>query len=580
MYELVLKNHKSINLNSKQFEFLKIIGQLGFLNYNQLTLLWSVISKTYSNFSHSMLRKWIKKYQLLRMRLVTDQKPSELSRPVYYLSPAGMRFLTNYNISCIPMKYLKFNSHNEQCNEVTLQSLFKATFDVDLTNNPYQKPIDNNLNHLIASSAFDLNKLDLRPWSKQVPNFKKYSFVPDQMITFTRNGQHCEIMIELDNRTEDNKVQLQKIFNYVLYAKDNPNKQILMVIAITDGSLPNFKYKRQRSVYNKINHLLTQFKNIAATYHNQKTTLASVYEETDNLLITVAGVSEAYVDLADFMINKSFSDVSITMLNTLADKLSQKFGKKVFFQKNKELNSMNLDYFSNRLQIIGYMVYNPAPAIQQSVILGYEHSLDTFLALRYYLPRNCIFTFPARPIKLLTPAIEDLYKEHPKQASFSHLQGMVYQPVLEDGVNPDLLIQLLFAKYHYYRYLYKFFTTGSISTSDKANYLSLTYLSSYVFNTLNQYLKGYQITLSDTLPRKYQYLQQIALYSASPKEFAQQLNPQDIPLEVLRSIFHQIPIRAFSSPYDLKPSTGIFNPLKYLYLPDTPNPKKRTKISF
>ena len=57
MYEILLKNHKSIKLNSKQFQFLKIIGQLGFLNYSQLTMLWSVVKRTYSNFSHSMLKK-------------------------------------------------------------------------------------------------------------------------------------------------------------------------------------------------------------------------------------------------------------------------------------------------------------------------------------------------------------------------------------------------------------------------------------------------------------------------------------------------------------------------------------------
>ena len=97
MYELLIRNHKSVSLNARQFRFLKIIGQLGFLNFNQLTLLWSTVSQTYSSFSHSMLRKWINQYQLLKTRPVKKYKPSELSRPVYYLSPAGIRMLTKYH---------------------------------------------------------------------------------------------------------------------------------------------------------------------------------------------------------------------------------------------------------------------------------------------------------------------------------------------------------------------------------------------------------------------------------------------------------------------------------------------------
>ena len=209
MYELLIRNHKSVSLNARQFRFLKIIGQLGFLNFNQLTLLWSTVSQTYSSFSHSMLRKWINQYQLLKTRPVKKYKPSELSRPVYYLSPAGIRMLTKYHTDYIPSEYLKFNPHNEQCNEVTIQTLFKAAFDIDLINNPKQEPLNSNLKYLIASSHFNLDQIDLRPWAKQVPDYKKYPFVPDQMISFNQDGHRGEIMIELDNRTEDNQIQIQ-----------------------------------------------------------------------------------------------------------------------------------------------------------------------------------------------------------------------------------------------------------------------------------------------------------------------------------------------------------------------------------
>ncbi|WP_232786152.1 hypothetical protein, partial [Lactobacillus crispatus] len=89
----------------------------------------------------------------------------------------------------------------------------------------------------------------------------------------------------------------------------------------------------------------------------------------------------------------------------------------------------------------------------------------------------------------------------------------------------------------------------------------------------------YQSVLQDTSPRNYMKLQQIA-FRSTPKEFASQLNVQDIPLEVLHAIFHQIPIKAFSSPYNSTLYNNSFDPIKYLYLPDAINPIKRTKISF
>lgn len=579
MYELLIRNHKSVSLNARQFRFLKIIGQLGFLNFNQLTLLWSTVSQTYSSFSHSMLRKWINQYQLLKTRPVKKYKPSELSRPVYYLSPAGIRMLTKYHTDYIPSEYLKFNPHNEQCNEVTIQTLFKAAFDIDLINNPKQEPLNSNLKYLIASSHFNLDQIDLRPWAKQVPDYKKYPFVPDQMISFNQDGHRCEIMIELDNRTEDNQIQIQKIINYMVYANNHPNKRILMVIAIVDGSLTSFKLRHYRPVYKKIHNLLEKFKNKHLRDSKRIYSLGSIYRKIHNLTITVAGVREAHIDLSDFITNKNPVVSYYLVLNALAKSIATKLGKKVVFQINRKLMHTNLDYISWQNKVIGYMVYNSNPSIYQPVLVGYEHTLDTYLDLFDCIPKGCIYAFPLRPRKLLTPAIP---KYHLKQYDHPlYEQGMVYQPVLEDNINPNWLLQLLFAKQRYYRYLYKFFTTGKISASDKTNYSKLTYLTSIAHLSANQYLQLYHIKLQATSSRNYRILRKLALQSSSPKEFAKQLNPEEIPLELISSIFHQLSIKAFSSPY--LPTSSIhqrFNPINYLFWPDTANPYKRAKILF
>lgn len=159
-------------------------------------------------------------------------------------------------------------------------------------------------------------------------------------------------------------------------------------------------------------------------------------------------------------------------------------------------------------------------------------ALEHVIAQNNGIPKNYLYTFPTRSRKLMTPAITDYYSKHPGQSIYSR-QGMLYQPILENNINPNLLLQLLFAKHHYYRYLYNFFTTNKISKTDNPIYSSLTYLSSRAFPILNKHLKSYNIKL-----------------------------------------------QAISSPYRSIPPNHPFDPTKYLYLPDATNPIKRTKISF
>lgn len=584
MYEIIINSNKSIQVNKQQFSLLKLIGQLGFVNFNQLTLLWSVVNKTYVGFSHSTIRRWINNYHLLRKRPVTaskKQRSSSLSRPVYYLSTFGIRLLRKYHVDYVPFKYLNFNSHNDQCNEVTVQTLFKATFDIDLLNNPHLQPKFQQTKNLVASPTFNLKSLNLSPWSKQVPNYKMYPFVPDQMISFQQNKQKCEIMIELDNRTENDNVQLQKIFNYLIYANKNPNKRILMVIAITDGSLSSYKVPTYRSIHNKVNNLLTKFKNNIVTINHHQYSLASLYKSIKNLTITIAGVKEAHVDLADFIINKNCVTSSISASQLLASSLTKKFGRKVIFKRNNKINSKALNYLNIQSLTIGYIVYNSNPAIYQPVILGYEHSLDTYLDLCQRIPQNCIYTFPIRSRKLLTPAIPNFYQQYSGQTVFSPKQSMLYQPILEDNLNPNWLLQLSFAKEHYSQYLYSFFVSGHISVSETTDYSNLTYIHSKAVSLLNQYLSKYHIKLTHDPIKSYQLLNKIALQASSSKEFMRHVNVQDIPIQVIQSIFKQIPIKGFSSPYFATSSLySKFYPTKYLYLPDKINPRQRSQISF
>lgn len=300
-----------------------------------------------------------------------------------------------------------------------------------------------------------------------------------------------------------------------------------------------------------------------------------------NLTITVSGVREAHIDIADFICNKNCTSFSKITLQALANTLTKRFNQKVTFKVNKKINTNHLDYLDIQGQTLGYMVYDPNSTVYQTVKIGYEHSLDTYLDLYNDIPRNVIYSFPTRIRKLLIPSIPTYYKNNSGQSIFSQKQGMVYQPILEDNSNPKWLLQLLYAKLHYYNYLYNFFLTGKISASDNADYNDLTYIRSKAYSFLNSYIRGFNTQIKYFPPKPYKRLHTIALQSTSPREFAEHLNIQDIPVEVVRNIFHQIPIRAFSSPYlstsSLYPN---FTPEQYLYLPDKVNPTRRTKISF
>lgn len=75
---------------------------------------------------------------------------------------------------------------------------------------PAQRGID-----LISNPSFDINNYDFRSFNQQFgytfAESKSLPFVADEMISFTRNQRKHEIFLELDNRTESNQTQVQKL---------------------------------------------------------------------------------------------------------------------------------------------------------------------------------------------------------------------------------------------------------------------------------------------------------------------------------------------------------------------------------
>lgn len=74
----ISSKHKGpINLNEKDLKLLKLVGDLGFVNLNQLDMLWSVISHYPTRFTRSILREWCSHDALLKkVDKSKDKRPS------------------------------------------------------------------------------------------------------------------------------------------------------------------------------------------------------------------------------------------------------------------------------------------------------------------------------------------------------------------------------------------------------------------------------------------------------------------------------------------------------------------------
>lgn len=94
--------------------------------------------------------------------------------------------------------------------------------------------------NLISNPAFEPALLDTSSFKNQY-KYQQYTFVADEVVSFSRNGRRQEIFVEQNNRTESNNTQIQKILNYISYALEHPQRDILLMISITDGSLSSPK---------------------------------------------------------------------------------------------------------------------------------------------------------------------------------------------------------------------------------------------------------------------------------------------------------------------------------------------------
>ena len=168
------KHKEPINLNEKDLKLLKLVGDLGFVNLNQLDMLWSVISHYPTRFTRSILREWCSHDGLLKkVDKSKDKRPSKLSRTVYHLTNKAKHFLTNQHIwpnSAVNAPNVGLNSHNEQAIEVIVQGIYAAAFKYQTLGTTNQLYTTNNYQNYIVTNPNFIDKKIIVNQSLKAPD--------------------------------------------------------------------------------------------------------------------------------------------------------------------------------------------------------------------------------------------------------------------------------------------------------------------------------------------------------------------------------------------------------------------------
>lgn len=134
MFEYIGKRHKQpIKLTQDEVNLLALIGNMGFVNWNQLNMLWSLCKRYPTTFTRSILREWSEFGGLIKVsrKQTNSRSKNTVIRTCYALTRNGREFLINQGI--YPSEYatepdVSVNSHNEQAIETVVQGLYAAMF--------------------------------------------------------------------------------------------------------------------------------------------------------------------------------------------------------------------------------------------------------------------------------------------------------------------------------------------------------------------------------------------------------------------------------------------------------------------
>ena len=472
--------------------------------------------------------------------------------------------------------------------------------------------------NLISNSAFEPALLDTSSFKNQY-KYQQYTFVADEVVSFSRNGRRQEIFVEQDNRTESNNTQIQKILNYISYALEHPQRDILLMISITDGSLSSPKVPKYTNIGRKLASLSSKFlKSYLSDENGERIFLSQMYKQANNLKIVLSGVSESQIDLTQFLLGSNYSmDYYQTIKKYVAEinknssqwnaslELSKEFSAiihdpELATQPLDKLSSLNENspakglwrytdtmYASPILGTIHYRNKLSRQRYNQPVIIGDEHSLDTVIqtlelinrasALKDTCPPVVVYPHRERPVTAITlNQYRDLYNWLP---TWRPTIPVMIQPLTGLKDNLQLHKELRWLTIQYDLDIYNYFKIGAI------NKFALKKHPDYG----NEYITPLKWS-TNTKARSYDELHQLAL-KMEKKEFVDQLKLNEIPLGLFRTVLERWPKGIYDLPLieklpyidlDQEQPTILEEEsiLNHLYAPNSVIPSSRIQLKF
>ena len=472
--------------------------------------------------------------------------------------------------------------------------------------------------NLISNSAFEPALLDTSSFKNQY-KYQQYTFVADEVVSFSRNGRRQEIFVEQDNRTESNNTQIQKILNYISYALEHPQRDILLMISITDGSLSSPKVPKYTNIGRKLASLSSKFlKSYLSDENGERIFLSQMYKQANNLKIVLSGVSESQIDLTQFLLGSNYSmDYYQTIKKYVAEinknstqwnanlELSKEFSMiihdpELATQPLDKLSSFNENspakglwrytdtmYASPILGTIHYRNKLSRQRYNQPVIIGDEHSLDTVIqtlelinrasALKDTCPPVVVYPHRERPVTAITlNQYRDLYNWLP---TWRPTIPVLIQPLTGLKDNLQLHKELRWLTIQYDLDIYNYFKIGAI------NKFALKKHPDYG----NEYITPLKWS-TNTKARSYDELHQLAL-KMEKKEFVDQLKLNEIPLGLFRTVLERWPKGIYDLPLieklpyidlDQEQPTILEEEsiLNHLYAPNSVIPSSRIQLKF
>lgn len=432
---------------------------------------------------------------------------------------------------------------------------------------------------LISNPTFSLEDFDFRSFNRQFANkFAQHDampFIADMMVSFNRHDRRHELFIELDNRTETNDRQASKVRNYIEYALQNPDKEIEMVIAVTDGSLRTTKVKEFNNVGRKLANIANRIMQTYVTIDGQRIYLSDLYQRASNLQVRLTGVSEAYLDVAEFLLGSNylfdytktlddfcqyFNNHSEWQVNFVPGKMIKAalndpdifssplgmFNTSLLNKKGKGLTRYLPPKCINQQEIWGYLhFFYPAANVSydQPILFGHEHELNTIMQtynLTYLAHSSDKYGYPfivyPHRERQMTAVTLNLYKHMIDWNDYyTFRQPVLLQPLWSLNNNYQLLCELRWLTVQYTKTIYTHFKDQKYSSLQSL----ITHPQRNINFQLNQWM--------DKQPRKVDSLNR-AIHEQNVAEFISQLQLGELPLSLISQLLDRWPKGMYSIP--------------------------------